>query len=80
MVIIFYKIEQVYRNSISKDFTSFKFVIKDGCIESEKYTIGNTMAIASVYWQIMINVDFCVKENIKNLALPAPYNLNALQC
>ena len=38
------------------------------------------MAAASVYWQLMINVDFCVKENIKHLALQAPYNLNALKC
>ena len=38
------------------------------------------MAVASVYWQLMINVDFCVKENIKHLALQAPYNLNALKC
>ena len=38
------------------------------------------MAVASVYRQLMINVDFFVKENIKHLALQAPYNLNALKC
>ena len=75
---MFYKIVKVYRTSISKVFTFFKFVIRDGCIESEKYTIGNTMAAASVYWQLMINVDFCVKENIRNLTLPTRYNLNPL--
>ena len=77
---MFYKIVKVYRNSISKVFTFFKFVIRDGCIESEKYTIGNTMVVASVYWQLMINVDFCVKENIRNLSLPTPYNLNVRKC